>query len=262
MAKAYQLAKRFSEDIDLAIVTDPKLSEHDRDDLIALIEMEIALKPLSENESRRIVSRNKKFRQTHWDYPRQASGANDPAKDKIMLKLTSSATTTPWAHLPIRTLIAEFLLKTNRGDQIKELELDDFEIQVLSHKRTFSEKVKEKIRHLYDLTLLFRGSDIKEFVMSKKFEEMINEAQSSDQTIPGLGEIANKPWKSASIFERPTKTLAQLKSTYESQLGPLVFDRDEMPPIKEIEEMLTSVVGKSLRKKNAKPKVTQLTLIT
>ncbi|MBX9765664.1 MAG: hypothetical protein K2X47_00210 [Bdellovibrionales bacterium] len=104
--------------------------------------------------------------------------------------------------------------------------------------------MKEKIRHLYDLTILFGDPEIEKFVQTKAFSKMIDEARSGDKQIPGMEEIAPKPWASAVIFTDSKGTLSRLRDTYNSQLGPLVFDRQSMPSMKDIEKMLKSVTRK------------------
>ena len=258
LSKAYKIAERFSEDIDLAIIANSKSSQGALDKLIMEVEKKIALNPLKLDKKPSFTSRNKKFRQSHWKYPRHVSGAHDPAKDKIMLEITSSAVTNPNARQTVRSLIAEFLINGKRHDLIKEFELEEFEIRVLSHERTFAEKVvaitnacfadddltkmKEKIRHLYDITLLLRDPKIKKFIKSKTFAKMISDSRKGDKNIPGLEIHFKKPWQSAAVFNDPKKSLAKLNATYRSQLAPLVFDKKKMPTLKEIETALNFIV--------------------
>ena len=258
LSKAYKVAERFSEDIDLAIVASTKESQDELNKLITMIEMEIALEPLDVDEELSFTSKNKKFRQSHWKYPRHVTGKHDPAKDKIMLEITSSAVTKPNDYRTVRSLIAEFLTHSKQLDLIKEFELEEFEVRVLSHERTFAEKVvaitnacfadddltkmKEKIRHLYDITLLLRDPKIKKFIKSKTFAKMISDSRKGDKNIPGLEIHFKKPWQSAAVFNDPKKSLAKLNATYRSQLAPLVFDKKKMPTLKEIETALNFIV--------------------
>ncbi len=199
ISKAYRVAERFSEDIDLAIVSTPKVSQTKRDDLINVVEKAIALHPLKEIPDLGFTSRNRKFKQSHWGYPLLTEAKHDPARSKIMLEITSSAKTSPSTYMTVRSLIADFLSETKQNDLIREFGLSGFRIKVLSHKRTFVEKIaavtnacfadedltrmKEKIRHLYDLTLLIRDPEIKEFVKSKSFEKMLKDSQKGDLRI-------------------------------------------------------------------------------
>ena len=259
LSKAYRIAERFSEDIDLAIISNSKSSQSALDKMIVAVEKEIALNPLKIDKKLSFTSRNKKFRQSHWKYPRHVAGKHDPAKDKIMLEITSSAVTDPNAYQTVRSLIAEYLMKNGQPDMIKEFELEEFEIRVLSHERTFSEKIvaitnacfadddltkmKEKIRHLYDITLLLRDPKIKKFVKSKAFVKMIFDARRGDKNIPGLEVHFKKPWQSAAVFNDPKKSLTKLSSTNKSQLAPLVFDKTKMPTLNEIENALKFIVN-------------------
>ena len=160
-------------------------------------------------------------------------------------------------------------MKANQTSILEEFDLAAFKILVLSHKRTFTEKIaavtnacfydqdltkmKEKIRHLYDLTLLLRDPIISRFVRTKSYVKMIDEAREGDKLIPDLAKHANTPWRSAAVFKSPKESLARLKDTYESQLGPLVFDKDKMPAMDEIEKMLKAV-AREIAPKPAKGK--------
>jgi predicted nucleotidyltransferase component of viral defense system len=258
LSKAYGKIERFSEDIDLAIVSSLVSTETDSKALFAKIERGIALSPLSEKTELSFNSKSGKFRRSHWMYPRVTEGEFDPAKDKIMLEITSSAVTEPIEQLKARSLVAEFLSNEGKAELIEEYDLSEFEILVLSHKRTFAEKIVaianachkdetlallgDKIRHLYDLTLLFRDVKIQDFVKTSDFRKMVKAALDGDRKF--TKDPLPSDWKSAAIFVSPKSSLKLLKKTYELQLGPLVFDKKKMPTMKEIEKMLISMVSK------------------
>lgn len=257
ISKAYGIAKRFSEDIDLAIVP-IKNSKRSNEEVFRSIENEIAKNPLTEKKEKSFLSRNTFYKLSHWEYPKVTDGLADPAKDQIQLELTTNAKTSPKKVKKIQTLVAEYLIAERKIDLVKEYELEKFSISVLSHKRTFAEKILaianschkdptlatlgSKVRHLFDLTVLFKDPEIKDFVDSKEFLKMINQAVKSDIRIPNLKEIASKPWQSAIIFKSPKKILALIKKQYEEELTPFVFSKAEMPKIKDIEKMLVMVV--------------------
>ena len=87
----------------------------------------------------------------------------------------------------IRTYISEFLEKTNK-EYIKEFDLESFYVNVLDKKRTFVEKIfavmdfsfesnyieelSNKIRHIYDLYILFNDKEVNEFFNSNEFYKM------------------------------------------------------------------------------------------
>lgn len=258
LSKAYGTIERFSEDIDLAIVSSLVGTETDSKALFAKIERGIALSPLSEKTELGFNSKSGKFRRSHWTYPRVTEGEFDPAKDKIMLEITSSAVTEPIEQLKARSLIAEFLSNSGKAKLIEEYDLSEFEILVLSHKRTFAEKIVaianachkdetlallgDKIRHLYDLTLLYRDAKIQDFVKTGDFRKMVMAALDGDRKFSK--DPLPSDWKSAVIFVSPKRSLKLLKKAYELQLGPLVFDKKKMPTLKEIEKMLLSIVSK------------------
>lgn len=262
ISKGYGIAKRFSEDIDLAIISNGE-SKEEAGELLEALERILTVGPFEENRDQRLAPKRKTFLQSHWSYPKKLEGMYDPAKDKIMLEITNIANTFPHSRMSIKSLIADFLDIQSFKDEIDRYDLQSFEINVLSIKRTFAEKVvaianashadkdhsklKDKIRHLYDLTILIEDAEIKEFINSGEFTAMISEAQAGDLLIPGVSETAKLACHSALIFTDSNETLAKLKDTYENGLGPLVFDRDSMPSLTDVENML-KVVTASLTK--------------
>lgn len=272
ISKAYGIAKRFSEDIDLALIADPHLKDDENALRMATIESVIALAPLEEDLGQRQKSSNNFYRQTHWKFPFAFERDFAPANEKLKVEFISNVRTDPHHLMPIRSLVAEFLIQKHRDSDLDEFKLREFKVKVLSHKRTFAEKVaaisnagladdfgsqlKRQIRHLYDLTLLMKDPVIKNFVRSSEFEQMLDEAREGDKQISRLKEVASKPWRTSKIFTEPNETLKILKPTYESELGELVFDKGSMPKLSEIEKMLRAVSGRTIPKKNASKRKT------
>jgi hypothetical protein len=80
----------------------------------------------------------------------------------------------------IRTYIQEYLEAKGMQDDIAEFELHEVEINALAIERTFLDKVmavkrhaicgtlKNKIRHIYDVTMLFQREDIQKFLYASQ----------------------------------------------------------------------------------------------
>lgn len=250
ISKAYGIAKRFSEDIDLALVS----TDHQA---MTNLETAIMLLPLQINSEKSGFTKPT-YRQTHWIYPKRMDGDPEPAKENIQLELINNAKTTPNEKKKIRTLIAEHLKTKKKTALIKEFELDDFEILVLSHKRTFAEKIialanasikddknktlKNKIRHLFDLTVLVMEEEIQTFVKSEEFVTMTNEARKSDEALSFMKDVVSTPWRDAPIFKNTQKVLKEIEATYKSELTPFIFEASSMPKISQIKKMLLFVM--------------------
>jgi len=89
----------------------------------------------------------------------------------------------------LRSFTADFLLKIDRVDLIKECFLEDFEINVVSMKRTLVEKVlrlvkhsyssdpiaklSDRIRHLYDIMKILEPKEYRQFVVNDDFIPML-----------------------------------------------------------------------------------------
>lgn len=262
ISKAYGIAKRFSEDIDLALV-DTKT------ETMAELTSVIMLPPLSKNPDR-TERGSKNYNQTHWVYPRKINGNPEPAKENIQLELINNAKTGPNEKMKIRSLIAEFLHNEKNVELIKEYELEEFEISVLSYKRTFAEKVvalanasikkdknkslKGKIRHVFDLTVLSMEKEIQDFVKSDEFLTMTTEARKSDEALSFMQDVVSTPWKDAPIFTDTDVVLKEIKSTYEYDLKPFIFKASALPKMSQVKKMLKFILEPH---SNAPPKASQ-----
>ncbi len=167
----------------------------------------------------------------------------------------------PFSLLPIRTYIAKCLLQNKDHQSIDEFGLHDFKINVLNYKRTFVEKIsaitracfesdvslnelKRKIRHLYDIAILYRREEIKSFFDSGEFTQIHEHVRKNDLEISLTQKnISEKNWKEAVIFTETKNVLEKLKETYYGQFKTLIYKLETMPELEEIETVLKKVLS-------------------
>lgn len=252
LSKAYRLIERFSEDIDLAAFAGG-MNDAPRKRLLKSIE-EIVASGLEVVEDDPRVSKGSTFRKTVHRYPRSIEkGSFGQASPELLVEVNAFTHPEPYALKDIQSLIAETLIALGRDDLIAQYGLESFQINVLSVKRTLVEKmlgvIKDsyhsdpaarlsvRIRHLYDICLILREDEYREFVQSAEFLQLC-ETCIEDERAGFLGDAAcfDAPLKDAPLFSGFSAWRSSLESTYKGSFADLVFG--EMPDMDEVERAL------------------------
>jgi len=248
LSKAYKIIERFSEDIDLAVITDGKGSNEIKK-LIKKIETAILDDNFTALPNHEQSSKGSQFRKTVHDYMKLEDGDFGHATESIILELNSFAHPHPFEAKEINTYIADFLLST-APRMIEEYSLEPFNVNVLNYKRTFCEKIsavarasyesddeltvlKEKIRHFYDIYFLMNEPEIDLFVHSDDFVDMIQKVRVDEQNQFNQKHWATVPLHTTKIFTDTETILEELNSFYSSNFRDLVYAQT-LPSIYEI----------------------------
>jgi len=189
LSKAYNLIKRFSEDIDLQLLNFNG-NDNQKKKFIKKIEKEIT-QDLDYLKDHPRESKHGNIRKTIYNYDKETD--NDvffQASKEIVLEINAMSTPDPYEIKKIRTYIADFLLLENKKEFINEYGLNDIEVYVLNKNRTFIEKIfalldysfldnyieelSKKIRHLYDVYMLIMNKEVYNFFNSDQFYYMAN----------------------------------------------------------------------------------------
>lgn len=101
------------------------------------------------------------------------------ANGRIKLEIGSSIRPDPYRPMPVKTYVQEFLEAKGMLHYVEEFGLSQVTVNTLAIERTFLDKVisvkhhaicgslMEKIRHVYDVTMLFHRDDIQGFLNDK-----------------------------------------------------------------------------------------------
>jgi len=250
LSKAYKLINRFSEDIDLAVFPAGK-SDNARKKLIKNIEITVAqgLEYLNLDERE---SKGSRFRKTVHRYPRKVDDINfGQASPELLVEINSFTTPEPFESRKLQTFIAEVLDKKSENDLIAQYDLKHFSINVLSVRRTLTEKIlgvikdsyhedpasrlSDRIRHLYDICLILKHDEYRDFVASNDFKPLYELCIKDEQT--GFFRDScylEKELIEAPLFSKFTDWRSSLNATYTGVFSDLVYD--DLPPIDDIEE--------------------------
>lgn len=238
LSKAYQCIERFSEDVDLALL---KTGEETNSKLKRLLENleAIATQGLAYQKDIK-ESKGGHLRKTYWQYPKFNSDETGTTGENILLEINCFTTPVPHKPLAISSYVGDFL--TNRGftDLVNSHDLHPFNLQVLSLERTFYEKLlsltrlsyegndklKEKIRHFYDLHQLFHLPELGDTLFELENLRLIKQIQHDDKSNPIFrGEWEGKTLSDAPIIAQFEEIWKTLIPTYESEMPKLLWGK-------------------------------------
>jgi len=237
LSKAYRVIERFSEDIDLAVISTGMTSNQTKK-LIKRIEKSMIDSNFKEIVDHIQVSKGSEFRKTVYAYAKLESGDFGHANSNIIVELNSFAQPHPYQLQEISFYVYDFLLgKAN--DIIAEYELEPFSVNVLDYRRTFCEKLsaiarasyesdnnfdesKKKIRHLYDLYYLMQEEEIIQFLNSDNFATMVKSVRVDDNR-QFHSEWTKIPLWTTAIFSDTAMVLGKVEEYYNSNFADLVY---------------------------------------
>lgn len=119
----------------------------------------------------------------------------DEDKDacRVKLEIGSSVRPDPYSRKELKTYIQEYLEEQGMQDAIQEFELETVSVNTLDITRTFLDKVMSvkrhaicgtllrKVRHIYDVTVLFDRPDIQEFLLdTSRLKELLQLTKETD----------------------------------------------------------------------------------
>lgn len=231
--------------------------------LIKKISKELTQDPFVEIIDSNLTSKKGLSYRTVHSYPRQIK-ENDfgPVRENILLEINCFGKPTPNSKKVIKSFVSEFLLFTGQNDPINEFELLPFEVIILDYKRTFVEKLlslsyasledenkkylelRSRIRHFYDLTVLFDQKEIRDFVHSIDFVKMIKMIRQEEKL------SSRAKWKkhklcSSDLHLKSNLVLDQISIFYKSDLEPMVFNPSDLPDFKKV-KLVFDLISKIL----------------
>ncbi|WP_031480463.1 nucleotidyl transferase AbiEii/AbiGii toxin family protein [Maridesulfovibrio frigidus] len=253
LSKAYGCIERFSEDVDLAVITDKDRPANQTKKLLKRITTVASVDLKEELEG---SSKGSMIRKIYYSYPKSFDGTFGPISNKILLEVNAFAHPSPAQPMPISTYIHDFLKSRGQDEIIKQFDLQPFPFQVLCLERTFTEKVmaivkascsetpieslRQKIRHIYDIHQLMQREEIQTFVDSPDFHELLEVVRKYDQEAP----VGDAKWIDMDIAECPIfadteNVWKSLNSAYRDGLGAIVYG--ELPAEGDVLESLMKI---------------------
>lgn len=252
LSKAYNLIHRFSEDVDLAIVS-KELSNGQVRKLLKRAETAAAQGLAAVDDDPR-KSRGPTYRKSVFEYPRCVAEENfGQASDKLLIEVNSFTNPEPFTAIDIQTLIADTLKRRGNADLVAKFELEAFSVNVLDVERTLVEKflgvikysykedpvgmLIEKIRHLYDICLILKQDRYRQFVQGDAFTAMCGVCIADEKAgFFAYDPCLEIPFTEAPIFARFGEWRGALDAAYTGPFSTMVYGAK--PPMEDIEEAI------------------------
>lgn len=242
LSKAYRCIERFSEDMDLALLKSDKDSKNKLEQWMRKVE-KTATQGLEYQQDPK-EKKGGHLRKTYWRYPKFENLETFPIKENILLEINTFTTPVPYELIDINSYVGEYLINNNFMSLVKDHDLYPFSLQVLSRERTFYEKLlaltrlsyegtdklKEKVRHFYDLYQLYHLPDLGDSLFEPTHLLLIENIMHDDKNNP----IFRGEWEGKRLSQSPLITDFEevwkiLTPIYQRELSLLAWG--EIPPV-------------------------------
>lgn len=243
LSKCSGLIERFSEDIDLVVLSSKGDSAHKLTQKIRTISKVIG-ETLPEINVKGITHKMGMNRKTAHQYPKIFKGNYGQIRDAIIIEATWLGYFEPFSSENLQTYIYDTMLNTGQKEMVDTYQMQPFEVNVLDPKRTICEKImslvrfsyddnpvfalRNKIRHIYDLHMLLQNKNLQQFFYATAFEDMLGKVGNDDVK----SYRNNNAWLEfhpvkALIFQDVDKIWSELEKTYTSyqEFRGLVYGR-------------------------------------
>lgn len=251
LSKAHNCIQRFSEDIDLALTKDSDTSDNQLKKKMKTIEGVVSNGlEYFQHEKEEKRGRN---RRTFYHYTKALPDSNfGLVKDHIQLEINTFTNPVPHQKISVSSYVSQFLEQGGFHDIVAQFQLEPFAINVLTRERTFFEKLlslirlsyegpdklKEKIRHFYDLQRLLDQQDLA--ILDAKHFEIVNLVKADDNSNDIFrGAWLDKPLSKSPLFSDVKKSWGEVESIYKKDLGDLIWS--DLPSSEEIVDALSRI---------------------
>jgi hypothetical protein len=241
LSKCFTYINRFSEDIDLVLIKDPKLTANQLKGRLKQISNAVS-DALPETEMTGITNKKGMIRKTAHSYSKVFTGDFGQVRDFIILESSWLGSSEPVITGEVSSFITQMMMSKGQGDLVEEYHLQPFKVSVLAPERTLCEKImslvrfsytanpvtdlRNKIRHVYDLHQLLNQEEISNFIDSPEFDIMLHKVGYDDLK----GFRNNNEWlfvhpSRAMIFSELDRLWPELMVTYNGTFKTLVFGK-------------------------------------
>ncbi len=255
LSKCYNVIQRFSEDIDLVLLDVEPLSRNKKKELIKKVSKKIA-HILPEIQIEGLTHKTGQIRKTAHQYQKHFTKNDNQTRDILVLEVNWLGNPEPFNEIKVSSYIYDMMNQAEQTALIEEYQMQPFSVKVIDIRRTFCEKImslvrfsyketaiedlKKKIRHTYDLHQLMQQSNIKQFLYSDNFQEMmIRVAQDDIEAYADSRNCLSKHPKNALLFNQLEDVWEKIKDTYTSDFKLIVYGT--LPDAMEVYKTLNQI---------------------
>lgn len=248
LSKGYKLIDRFSEDVDLTVIKKNYKLDSENEALITKVHKEIGKEPLIYLKNHPSSKDSKQYKKRIYDYNKldESNTQYLHAVPFLVLELNFFNEPTPLVQVNINSYIHEYLKAIGLDDNIKEYQLESFELNLLCTRKTFCEKLLslyrgahkgkeillDRIRHFYDLYMLItKDSNVQGLINDEKeLYKQIGYAIGEEKHHPIFNDITEFLPLSKSIFSTNLNGYKKdLEKEYVNGFSTMVYKKAEMP---------------------------------
>ena len=272
LSKAYNLIKRFSEDIDIAVINDEGDAVGGRGVLKQVEKALTSNETFTEDNDHDRVRKDKWLRQSVYNYPRLTTDQDfGQVAQHLFIDASRISPGLPFEERSITSYINDFLSQTEQNDVITEFELEVISVNTLTIERTFAEKfgvvvklasaaladtqpidrLKAGIRHIYDLHLLLQEERIQHFLAGESqvdglgfndfMARVLQDDSDGNQNLENYNDYMNANFSECLLYSDIQVTWKELKPTYEGAFSRMLFQTPPPPTSEQIVESLFSL---------------------
>lgn len=262
LSKCYNIIERFSEDIDLVVLRREGETNNKLTNKIKKIS-EVVSEALPEINIEGLTHKMGMNRKTVHSFNKEFQGTYGQIRDVIVIEATWLGYYEPFSTRSISSFVGNMMVSNGQTSIAEQNGLLPFEIRVLEPSRTLCEKImslvrfsysenaledlNKKIRHTYDLHQLLQMKEVKDFLNSPSFDEMLLKVANDDIVSFKNNNrwLGNHP-ANALVFNELDLVWDGLKSTYNNNFKYLVYgslpnEKDIFNSLKTIKERLTRI---------------------
>ncbi len=258
LSKCNHLIDRFSEDIDILLIKQDKESSNQLKSKLKKV-TKIVGETIPEIEIKGITNKKGMIRKTAHNYPKTFKGVFGQIRDNLIIEATWLGSFEPFEKRNINSLVYEMIIENEQQQIADQYSLNPFEVNVLSAKRTFCEKImslirfsyttnpindlKNKIRHIYDLNRMLTNKEIFNFFNSQEFDKLLLIVANEDRrSFKNNNKWLKKHPTQALVFTERNDVWNKLKNTYFSTFNKLVYGK--LPSDNEILQTLNNLYNR------------------
>lgn len=260
LSKGYKLIDRFSEDVDLTVIKKSYRVDTENEALITKVHKEIGKQPLVYIKNHQASKDSKQYKKRIYDYSK-INVSNTQylhAVPYLVLELNFFNEPTPLVQVNINSYIHDYLKAKRLDDNIKEYQLEPFELNLLCTRKTFCEKLLslyrgahkgkeillDRIRHFYDLYMLItKDENVQGLIIDEKeLYKQIGYAIGEEKHHAIFNDITEFLPLNKSIFSTNLDVFKKdLEKEYTNSFSTMVYNKDEMPEFDDVFQTIKSI---------------------
>lgn len=240
LSKAYGIIKRFSSDVDFAVLTDG-LSQNQQKRLLIHIDKDTT-SDLNEIVIPGQTIKNNRFRKTYHAYESVISQPDSRLGflgNHVVVEINTYGNPYPYEQRNVKPFITEMMERRGVTGMVEEMDMQPFVVNVLDKRQTLCEKVvsllrfsfeedpiqglASKIRHFYDLYFLMQDDACQDYLRNNFSTDLLALLKHDKEAFDSPPLWRNSDIRTSVLLTDMHDTWEKLAPVYLSELGALTY---------------------------------------